>query len=264
MAETRNALRAVLVLTSGVLVVLAYGFVGYVAPRFPYYVNGLQPIDLLVYPAWLLACVLGIGLGLVLRRRPGWHPRVLRLPLLVGIAILTVTGVVGTVTALPAGTHANGSALDRARGLGLPRDSSDHQHRLGVVTDSTSSFVNGMTDLPQTRGYQDHGNLEQDYQVWWETALKGDPGQSEQVRHFLLDWNAVGTVMTDPVAGAPGVGAHRLLAGRGPGDGLAVPDVQGERHRKGDHRVGGSHSAGGRRPAALRPGPARSCPGRRR
>ena len=72
MAETGFSLRAVLVLSAAVPVVLGYGFVGYLAPRFPYYVNGLQPVDLLVYPAWLLACVVGIGFGLVLQRRPGW------------------------------------------------------------------------------------------------------------------------------------------------------------------------------------------------
>ena len=96
MAETGFSLRAMLVLSAGVPVVLGYGFVGYVMPRFPYYVNGLQPVDLLVYPAWLLACVVGIGLGLVLHRRPGWGHRRLRAPLLTATAVLTIAGLLGT------------------------------------------------------------------------------------------------------------------------------------------------------------------------
>jgi hypothetical protein len=202
MVETGFSLRAMLVLSAGVPVVLGYGFVGYLAPRFPYYVNGLQPVDLLVYPAWLLACVVGIGLGLVLRRRPGWAHRRLRAPLVTAMAVLTIAGLLGTAASLPAGAQPNGSRQDRARAAGLPSDSPDHQYRLAVVDDPTSSFVNAVSRLPQTRGYQDHGNLQQDYQVWFEQALMGHHDQSSEVRHFLLDWNAVGTVMSDP-ASAP-------------------------------------------------------------
>ncbi len=200
MAETGFSLRAVLALSAGVPAVLGYGFVGYLVPRFPYYVNGLQPVDLLVYPAWLLACVVGIGLGLVLHRRPGWGRRRLRGPVLTLVAVLTIAGLLGTAASLPPGTRANGSRQDRVRASGLPSDSPDHQHRLAVATDATSNFVNAVSGLPQTRGYQDHGNLQQDYQVWFEEALKGAPDQSSEVRHFLLDWNAVSTVMSDPGA----------------------------------------------------------------
>ncbi len=200
MAETGFSLRAVLVLSAAVPVVLGYGFVGYLAPRFPYYVNGLQPVDLLVYPAWLLACVVGIGFGLVLQRRPGWVRGRLRAPILTLIAALSIAGLLGTAASLTAGNRANGSHQDRARASGLPIDSPDHQHRLAVATDGTSNFVNAVSELPQTRGYQDHGNLQQDYQVWLEEALKGEGDQSSEVRHFLLDWNAVSTVMSDPGA----------------------------------------------------------------
>ena len=200
MAETGFSLRAVLVLSAGVPAVLGYGFVGYLVPRFPYYVNGLQPIDLLVYPAWLLACVVGIGLGLVLHRRPGWGRRRLQAPVLAAVAVLTVAGLLGTAAALPAGTRTNGSEQDRSRAAGLPSDAANHQHRLAVISDATSNFVNAVSGLPQTRGYQDHGNLQQDYQVWFEAALRGEPDQSSEVRHFLLDWNAVSAVMADPGA----------------------------------------------------------------
>ena len=36
--------------------------------------------------------------------------------------------------------------------------------------------------------------------MWLEEALKGEGDQSSEVRHFLLDWNAVSTVMSDPGA----------------------------------------------------------------
>ncbi len=201
MAETGYPLRAVVVLAAGVPVVLAYGFVGYLVPRFPYSVNGLQPVDLLVYPAWLLACVLGVGLGLVLHRRRGWDHRRLRTPLLAALAVLALGGLVGTAAALPTGARDNGSRETALRAVsGLPDDTHGHQHRVAVNTDATSSVLNAVSTLPQTRGYRDHGNLQQDYQVWLETALTGDPAESDEVRHFLLDWNAVGTVLADPTA----------------------------------------------------------------
>ncbi len=198
-ADSGFAARVLVVLVVGVPGVVAYGFIGYLVPHFPYYVNGLQPIDLLVYPAWLLSCVVGIGLGLVLRRRPGWTRRGLRLPVLAITATLTALGLLGTAAALPPGNRTNGSRGDLLRASGLPAAASaDHQHRLAVATDSTGNFVNAVAPLPQTRGYQDHGNLQQDYQVWFEEALMGAPDQSPEVRDFLLDWNAVGWVMADP------------------------------------------------------------------
>ena len=58
-------------------VVLLYGTIGYLLPDFTHFVDGLNPNDLLVYPAVLMTTAIGLGLGVALRlwpRKPSAAP----------------------------------------------------------------------------------------------------------------------------------------------------------------------------------------------
>ncbi|MGZ4485385.1 MAG: DUF6541 family protein [Nocardioidaceae bacterium] len=201
-------LRVVLVLLAGVPVVLAYGTIGYLLPRFRFYVNGLQPYDLLVYPAYLLAASVGIGLGVAIRLLPDRHGRprhaarqaARRALLLAGVAV-GLTGLMATAAALPAAIRPNNGEPDRTKVSRLPPGSAEQrQYRIAGASDSTSNFVNAVSGVPQIRGYQDHGNLQLDYQHWLEESLL-DQQRSPSVRRFLLDWYGVRWVLADAGAG---------------------------------------------------------------
>jgi hypothetical protein len=198
-------LRLALLLLVGVPVVLAYGAIGYVVPGFRFYVNGLQPYDLLVYPAWLLSTAIGLGLVAAWRLFDGHRLRLVRALRLASPAMVAAAVLVGLVAAaaiVPDGTRENNDATDRTKIDMLPSASrGQHQLRLASASDSTSNFVNAVSDIPQTRGYQDHGNVQLDYQVWFERNLLGAEGSTE-VRRFMMDWYGVGWVFADEGSGS--------------------------------------------------------------
>ena len=197
-------LRVASLLLVGVPVVLAYGAVGYVFPGFHFYVNGLQPYDLLVYPAWLLSTAIGLGLGAAWQLFGGHPRRLVRVLRRAGPAVVAAAAVAGLVAAaviVPGSTRENNSSTDRTKINMLPGPSrGQHQLRLATLSDSTSNFVNSVSGIPQTSGYQDHGNIQLDYQVWLERNLLGAEGSAE-VRRFMMDWYGVGWVLADEGAG---------------------------------------------------------------
>jgi hypothetical protein len=197
-------LRVASLLLVGVPVVLAYGAIGYVVPGFRFYINGLQPYDLLVYPAWLLSTAIGLGLVAAWRLFGGHRLRLVRALRLASPALVAVAAVVGLVAAaaiIPGGIRENNGVTDRIKIGMLPRPSGgQHQLRLASASDSTSNFVNAVSAIPQTRGYQDHGNVQLDYQVWFEQNLLGTEGSAD-VRRFMMDWYGVGWVFADEGSG---------------------------------------------------------------
>ena len=197
-------LRVASLLLVGVPVVLVYGVIGYVLPGFRFYINGLQPYDLLVYPAWLLSTAIGLGLVAAWRLFGGHRLRLVRALRLASPALVAAAALVGLVAAaaiIPGGTRENNGVTDRTKIAMLPRPSGgQHQLRLATASDSTSNFVNAVSALPQTRGYQDHGNVQLDYQVWFERNLLGTEGSAD-VRRFMMDWYGVGWVFADAGSG---------------------------------------------------------------
>jgi hypothetical protein len=204
-------LRVALLVLLGVPLVLAYGSIGYVIPGFRFYVNGLQPDDLLVYPAWLLSTAIGLGLGAAWILFAGHRLRLVRTLRLAGppvVAAAVLIGLVAAAAIVPSGTRENDGSTDRTKVSMLPSASAaessasrgQHQLRLATASDSTSNFVNAVSAIPQTRGYQDHGNIALDYQVWFERNLLGTDGSAE-VRRFMMDWYGVGWVFADEGSG---------------------------------------------------------------
>ena len=182
-------------LTAAALIAIGYGLIGYVLDRFPYYINGLQPRDLLVYPAWLLSAALGVGLHVVVRHRSA----AVRVATAVASAVLVAGCVVSTALSLPPAVRDSDDAPTRAMMTLMPPEAlGNDDYRIGGLSDGTSRWINAVTDTRQIRGYDDHGNLHLDWQYWLEGALAAAPSPTaSRQRRFLLDYYAVRWLLTD-------------------------------------------------------------------
>jgi hypothetical protein len=209
---TGFAMRLCLLFVAAVPWFLLYGFVGYFDKSFPYYINGLQPSDLLVYPAFLCCAVVGIGFGIAssrLRARwPNRQPARLRPLVLVGRnasrGVLVMAAVAMVV--LPMGelvpmvrpsTSVNDTAVQATRVSVFPTEAgAQRDFRIAGTGDSLTRWINEYSDSPQDRGYDDHGVLHFDWQNWLEQTLTKASFTAQQ-RDFLLDWYAIKWIDTD-------------------------------------------------------------------
>jgi hypothetical protein len=191
--------RLAVLLMAGALAVFGYGLIGLVVSHFPYYVNGLQPSDLLVYPAFLLAGVVGLILPPALHRlAPGSRFVVPAVAAALCTAVI-VPSIVGTAAALAPLEATNLVVAERASVL--PAEvAGDYQYRFAGGADATSEWVNEYSPVPQVRGYDDHGALHLDWQVWLENTLLHKETPPAQ-RSFLFDWYAVKWVDADSGTG---------------------------------------------------------------
>ncbi|MCU7722573.1 6-pyruvoyl-tetrahydropterin synthase-related protein [Actinoplanes sp. KI2] len=182
-------------LTAAGFVAIGYGLLGHFLDRFPYYVNGLQPRDLLVYPAWLLSAALGILTCVAVhhRRRLARTAAALISTVLVGACLAQ------TVPLLPTGVRDSSDvATDAMIGLLPPEAYRSQDYRIFGVSDLTSRWINAVTTTPQLRGYDDHGNLHLDWQYWLEQTVTGAPTDTNaQQMRFLLDYYAGRWLLTD-------------------------------------------------------------------
>jgi hypothetical protein len=204
-------LRLALFLLAAFPCVLAYGTIGYVDDRFPFFVGGLQPSDLLGYLALFGATAVGLVGGSVAWRWPSRLGRQ-RTAVRTGGFVLVGAGIAGvlfgTAAILPTATRVNVSPLDPSAEL-WQRLSDQRQLRAAGASDFSTNVLNTVSQVPQTRGYQANGNLQLDWQVWLEQSQL-DPKTPPAVRRYLLDWYAVGWVLADarsdslaPYAGDP-------------------------------------------------------------
>ena len=191
--------------------VFGYGLVGLAVPHFSFYVNGLQPTDLLVYPAFLLSGLAGLMIEPLRPLVSGWIRGTFRgltaKALAVAVPVVTVAAVaavIGVTVVHTAGTLAPAESTNAdvpARVALLPAAANGQsQYRFAGASDSTTEWVNAYSSGPQTRGYDDHAALHLDWQVWLETSLK-HASASPAERSFLLDWYAVKWVDADSGSG---------------------------------------------------------------
>ncbi|MDQ1643706.1 MAG: hypothetical protein QOJ90_3057 [Actinomycetota bacterium] len=198
-------LRVALMFAAVAALFLGYGFVGYLIPRFPLYINGLQPADLLVYPALLLAGSIGLVAGsLTAPATQRWAARRWVSPALVAgvlAAGLVVALAVPLLGRLAKDTWVNDDTVQATRESVFPTAATgQRQYRVAGVSDTMTKWVNQVSDTPQTKGYNDHGALQLDWQVWLEQGLSQSSASAEQ-RTFLLDWYGVKWVDTDSGSG---------------------------------------------------------------
>jgi hypothetical protein len=191
--------------------VFAYGFIGLAVPNFPYYVNGLQPYDLLVYPAYLLSGIVGLVIEPLRLTVAAWLARafsgvaasLLRVAMPAAALCAAVTLIGATAWNTSGTLKAPETTNDDipARASLLPAESAGQvQYRFAGAADSTTEWVNDYSSVPQTRGYDDHAALHLDWQVWLETSLV-KASASAQERRFLLDWYGVKWVDVDANTG---------------------------------------------------------------
>ena len=211
-AEIGYPLRLCLLCAAGMPWFLAYGFLGHVDKNFPYYINGFQPKDLLIYPAWLCSLLIGLATGTCVqrlkRRRAERRPRLQGALAVAGAAVtrlsfgaaMTAAVAVPLVALLPhiaPDTSINDSAAQRARLTVFPaKASGQRDYRVAGMGDSVTKWLNEYSDAPQDRGYDDHGALHFDWQNWLEQAVNST-SFSPAARDFLLDWYAIKWVDTD-------------------------------------------------------------------
>jgi len=206
------AMRLCLLFVAAVPWFIAYGFIGHIDQSFPYYINGLQPSDLLVYPAFLCCVAVGIAFGMLsnwLRAR--WRARRpwrLRFCVFAAryAARCALAGVIVVIVAVPMGellpiiapsTSVNDTSVQATRLSMYPIvASAQRDYRVAGTGDSLTKWINEYSDAPQDRGYDDHGALHFDWQNWLEQAVASSAFTPEQ-RDFLLDWYAIKWIDTD-------------------------------------------------------------------
>lgn len=196
----------------GALVVVAYGLIGYVDKHFSWYVNGLQPRDLLVFAAWLLAMAVPLG-GYVLLRHTS---RSWRRGLGGTWLVLAIVSLAVVVPMLPGQARHNTGPAQRALEALLPPGAHHStSERIAGLSDATSRWLNALTSTPQLRGYDDHGNLHLNWQYWIEDSLGGVTPSTPRERRVLLNYYAIGWLITDTAGSAravettPGLRAYR-------------------------------------------------------
>jgi len=195
----RPALLVTALLAVTALGVLAYCVAGHFETHFKYYIAGLDPWTLLTYPEWLLAAATGTVAGLALRAKGALRWSRLSVA---GAAAGATVALALTVPMLPARAldyqNPGRIGLEAMVASNLP-----DQQQLRVVSDDVNTFepLNTVTTTPQTEGYQMEGQLNPSWQYWLEQATSV-PTWNANDRRFLLDWYAVGWVLTGPGAAA--------------------------------------------------------------
>jgi hypothetical protein len=157
---------------------LTYALVGLPTPH--QFIYAFQPAQALFFAAWFLALL--AGLALIGLRLPRWSTAVIAL-ILLGVVVVSPTRITdGVVNGDSPGKIQLQDALHLAP--------SDRQHRVGVSWDEGSDWIDARYAAPQTRGYQQQGVVEADWQYWLETRLwSADANYGE--KNFLLDWYAI-------------------------------------------------------------------------
>jgi hypothetical protein len=186
-----TASRTMLVMAAGAAACLLYAVAGLGASRV--YIYNFQPPQAIFFAAWLLAAFVGLSLARVLRHR--WAAGLAIGALLVQIAFTTPTLAAVTVT----GDNPDERALENA----LPVDPGQRQYRVGVSWDAGSDWINSRVGVPQTRGYQQQGVINGEWQYWFETAVWSHDSNYDETS-FLLDWFAVKQLFGGPDATAAG------------------------------------------------------------
>ena len=157
---------------------LTYALVGLLAPGL--FIYNFQPGQALFFAAWFLALLVGLAVGGL--RMPRWSMAAIAVALL-GVVLWSPTRITDGVV-----NGNNPAKLQLEAALHL--DPADRQHRVGVNWDSGSDWINARYAAPQTRGYQQQGVVEADWQYWLETRLWSADANYDE-KDFLLDWYAV-------------------------------------------------------------------------
>ena len=157
---------------------LTYALVGLVVPGV--FIYNFQPYQAVFFAAWFIAAVVGLALGGL--RLPRWPMPVVAVAALAFVAVSPTRISTGVVN----GDNPAKAQLESA----LHVDPTDRQHRVGVSWDAASDWIDSRSGVAQTRGYQQQGVVEADWQYWLESRLWSAEANYDE-KDFLLDWYAI-------------------------------------------------------------------------
>jgi hypothetical protein len=150
-------------------------------------ISGLRTPDMLFLLSWFLAALTGLALGSIKVTAVGWQ-RNSAAVILVAATLVSIVAVVPFVTQTMV---RNWVSPETALAGWEPIDPTVTNFRVASPSDQLSVWLNGVYDVPQTRGYGAASQIPNvDWQYWLDsTAWNGNA--SENQRTFLFDWYAV-------------------------------------------------------------------------
>jgi len=148
---------------------------------------GLRAPDMLFFLSWFLAALTGLALGSIKIPAAGWQ-RMSGAVILVAAMLVAILAVVPFVTQTMV---SNPARPETALAGWQPIDSAETNFRVASPSDNLSVWLNGVYDVPQTRGYAAGPQITNpEWQYWLDsTAWNGNATDSQ--RQFLFDWYAV-------------------------------------------------------------------------
>ena len=150
-------------------------------------VAGLRANDMLFFLSWFLAVLTGLALGSIKTPSAAWRRNG-------GAGILLAAALVAVLAVVPFVKQSmvrNSAQPETALAGWQPIDATDAGFRVASPSDNLSVWLNGVYDVPQTRGYAAIPQIPNlDWQFWLDSTA-WNAKATEAQRRFLLDWYAV-------------------------------------------------------------------------
>jgi hypothetical protein len=150
-------------------------------------IAGLRTPDMLFLMSWFLAALAGLALGSIRVPTVAWRRNGATV-ILVAATLVSALAVVPFITQ----TMVSDPARPETALTGWqPIDSTVTNFRVASPSDQLSVWLNGVYDVPQTRGYAATPQIPNpEWQFWLDsTAWSGDASESQ--RTFMFDWYAI-------------------------------------------------------------------------
>lgn len=155
------------------------------------FIYNFQPGQAMFFASWFLAALVGLALPWTSARRA----------MVVAVVVALMTQLLLITPGLAGGTVNGDNPSKRQLQNALLVSSSQKDYRVGVNWDGASDWINSHDEVPQTRGYQQQGVVNGDWQYWLETRVWNSETNYAE-KDFLLDWFAVKQFYAGPDAAA--------------------------------------------------------------
>jgi hypothetical protein len=148
---------------------------------------GLHAADIPLFLSWFLAALTGLAMGSIKIPVVAWQ----RNSVAVAMFAATLVAFVAVAPFVTQTTVRNLARPETALSGWQPMDSNETNFRVASPSDNLSVWLNGIYDVPQTRGYAAIPQIPNpDWQFWLDSTA-WNANASESQRRFLFDWYAV-------------------------------------------------------------------------